>query len=190
MKRQGKDFSGRDTPLFPTMLVQAKKVMGEEPIIDEVTNVESVPTHSNDLLLSGEDSLKLNELMELCTILQSRVLALETKKTNQALEIDSLKRRVQKLEKRKGQELIDSKGCTRKIADLDADVEVTLIDETQGRNDEEMFDTGMLEGDEVFVAEQSEKVVEEVVNTATTTVDEELTLAQTLIEIKSAKPKT
>ncbi|GJV58807.1 putative ribonuclease H-like domain-containing protein [Tanacetum coccineum] len=87
----------------------------------------------------------------------------------------------------------------RKIVDIDKDVEVTLVDdtnETQGRfNDEEMFDAGMLKGDEVFVAEQSEKVVEEVVNTATTkiatttNVDEEMTLAQTLIEIKSAKPK-
>ncbi|GJU05316.1 ribonuclease H-like domain-containing protein [Tanacetum coccineum] len=38
-----------------------------EPKADETENVESVPTHSNDPLLSGEDSLKLNELMELCT---------------------------------------------------------------------------------------------------------------------------
>ncbi|GJX06406.1 hypothetical protein Tco_0194338 [Tanacetum coccineum] len=29
MKRQGKDFSGRVTPLFPTMVVQAQKEMGE-----------------------------------------------------------------------------------------------------------------------------------------------------------------
>ncbi|GKG43648.1 hypothetical protein Tco_0482741, partial [Tanacetum coccineum] len=97
----------------------------------------------------------------------------------------------------------------RKIADLDADVEVTLIDESQGRNDDEMmFDTGVLDGDEVFV-----KIEEPVVNTTTTTssipisaadlvttagevvttvsveIPDELTLAQTLIDIKSAKPK-
>ncbi|GKD63285.1 hypothetical protein Tco_1305393 [Tanacetum coccineum] len=29
MKRQGKDFSGRDTPLFLTMIVQAKEQVGE-----------------------------------------------------------------------------------------------------------------------------------------------------------------
>ncbi|GKC39009.1 hypothetical protein Tco_1051393 [Tanacetum coccineum] len=29
MKRQGKDFSGRDTPLFPTMIVQAQEKVGE-----------------------------------------------------------------------------------------------------------------------------------------------------------------
>ncbi|GJY49341.1 hypothetical protein Tco_0439297 [Tanacetum coccineum] len=58
----------------------------------------------------------------------------------------------------------------RKIADIDADAEVTLVDETQGRNDEEMFDIGILDGEEVF-AEQD--VVEK----------------ETLIEIKAAKPK-
>ncbi|GJX28568.1 hypothetical protein Tco_0236647 [Tanacetum coccineum] len=47
----------------------------------------------------------------------------------------------------------------RKIANIDADAEVTLVDETQGRNDEEMFDTCILDGEE------------------------------TLIEIKAAKPK-
>nr|GEZ11281.1 hypothetical protein [Tanacetum cinerariifolium]GFC19554.1 hypothetical protein [Tanacetum cinerariifolium] len=36
---------------------------------------------------SSEDSLKLNELMKLCTKLQQRVLDLETTKTTQALEI-------------------------------------------------------------------------------------------------------
>nr|GEW00935.1 putative ribonuclease H-like domain-containing protein [Tanacetum cinerariifolium] len=50
---------------------------------------------------SGEDSLKLNELMELCTKLQQRVLDLETIMTTQALEINSLKKRVKKLERRK-----------------------------------------------------------------------------------------
>ncbi|GJV49158.1 hypothetical protein Tco_1439370 [Tanacetum coccineum] len=81
----------------------------------------------------------------------------------------------------------------RKIADIDVDAEVTLVDETQGRNDEEMFNTGILDGEEVF-AEQD--VVEKEVSTAevatdstTTTTVDELTLAQTLIEIKAAKPK-
>nr|GEW67248.1 copia protein [Tanacetum cinerariifolium] len=48
-----------------------------------------------------KDSLKLKELMELCTNLQNRGLDLENTKTTQALEIDSLKRRVKKLEKKK-----------------------------------------------------------------------------------------
>ncbi|GJT77910.1 hypothetical protein Tco_1044635 [Tanacetum coccineum] len=55
-----------------------------KPITDEAANEEHVPTHSNDPLLSGEDRLKLDELMELCTNLSQRVLNLETTKTAQA----------------------------------------------------------------------------------------------------------
>ncbi|GKE24443.1 hypothetical protein Tco_1435955 [Tanacetum coccineum] len=145
MNRQGKDFSGRDTPLFPTMIVQAQEQEGEgsemptipqhthtinqpsssqppkkqkprkskkkntevsqpsdstEPIADEAPNDENVTTHSNDPLLSGEERLKLNELMELCTNLSQRVLNLENTKTSQAAEITKLKERVKKLERR------------------------------------------------------------------------------------------
>ncbi|GJY18123.1 hypothetical protein Tco_0389614 [Tanacetum coccineum] len=52
------------------------------------------------ILRSGEDSLKLNELMELCTNLQQMVLDFETTKTTQANEIASLEKRVKKLERR------------------------------------------------------------------------------------------
>ncbi|GKA78037.1 hypothetical protein Tco_0784574 [Tanacetum coccineum] len=70
-----------------------------EPMADETKNVESVPTNSNDPLFSGEDRLKLNELMELCTKLFERVLDLENTKTTQAAEITKLKERVKKLER-------------------------------------------------------------------------------------------
>ncbi|GJV66107.1 putative ribonuclease H-like domain-containing protein [Tanacetum coccineum] len=50
---------------------------------------------------SGEDRLKIMELMEICTKLSDRVLALENVKTAQDLEITSLKKRVKKLEKKK-----------------------------------------------------------------------------------------
>ncbi|GJU95323.1 hypothetical protein Tco_1320079 [Tanacetum coccineum] len=52
-------------------------------------------------LQSDKDRLKLDELMALCTTLQSRVLDLEKTKTTQANEIASLKRRVKKLEKKR-----------------------------------------------------------------------------------------
>ncbi|GJX59829.1 hypothetical protein Tco_0291219 [Tanacetum coccineum] len=55
------------------------------------TRSENVFKHSNDPLLargytlrSGEDRLKLEELMEFCTKLQQRVLGLENTKTAQA----------------------------------------------------------------------------------------------------------
>ncbi|GJX29457.1 hypothetical protein Tco_0237536 [Tanacetum coccineum] len=65
------------------------------------TRSENVAKLSNNPLLargntlrSGEDRVKLEELMVLCTTLQSRVLALETTKTTQAIEITSLKNQV------------------------------------------------------------------------------------------------
>ncbi|GKA43589.1 hypothetical protein Tco_0736313 [Tanacetum coccineum] len=264
MKREGKDFSGRVTPLFAIMMVQANQeegvdldfllLLNRHPLLfnhlhlnprrnslggsrkstavphpsdstADVPNEESVPTHSNDPLLnaqedeacvstpsydpsqSGEDRMQLHELMNLCTKLSDRVLALETTKSNQALEIESLKRRVKSLEKRKKSRTSGFKRLRkgRKIADLDADAEVTLVDETQEMNDDNlMFDTGVLEEQEKDVAEKEVSAADPVttagevvttanvevttVNAPTTTIDE-LTLAQTLIEIKAAKPK-
>nr|GEZ07937.1 hypothetical protein [Tanacetum cinerariifolium] len=75
-----------------------------DPIInlaDEALNEESVPTHYNDPLLSGEDSIQLKELMDFCTKLQQRVIDLKNTKTAQAQETSSLKKRVKRLEKKK-----------------------------------------------------------------------------------------
>ncbi|GKE58936.1 hypothetical protein Tco_1498121, partial [Tanacetum coccineum] len=90
----------------------------------------------------------------------------------------------------------------RSFEDIDKDVKVSLVDETQGRsNDAEMFDTDDLHGDEVIVdmavgekqeqsAKVDEKEIDEITTTsALTTAINEITLAQTLIEIKAAKPK-
>ncbi|GJR96414.1 putative ribonuclease H-like domain-containing protein [Tanacetum coccineum] len=49
----------------------------------------------------GEDRLKLTELMDLCTTLQAKVLDLEKTKASQQQKIESLDRRVKKLEKDK-----------------------------------------------------------------------------------------
>ncbi|GJT75262.1 hypothetical protein Tco_1041987 [Tanacetum coccineum] len=170
-----------------------------EHIADEVANEEHVPTQSNDLPLSrvntlgsGEDRLSLKELMDLYTKLSDRVLGLETTKTAHAKEIASLKKRVKKLERKRkskppGMKRLFKIGRSAQVVSS-KDEEVTLIDETQGRNDDNlMFDTGVLDEQEVEV----EKVVSTAkvaIDSATTTVDE-LTLAQTLIEIKAAKPK-
>ncbi|GKD65418.1 hypothetical protein Tco_1307526, partial [Tanacetum coccineum] len=142
-----------------------------EPIADEAANEENVPTHSNDPLLSGEDSLKLNKLMELYTNLQKKVLDLETSKTTQALEIESLKRRVKKLQKkqRPGTHKLkrlykeDASKQGRKIYDINADEDITL-DSTHFDTDPDMFGVHDLHGDEVFVETE-----EPVVNIATTT---------------------
>ncbi|GJZ24674.1 hypothetical protein Tco_0562133 [Tanacetum coccineum] len=175
--------------------------------IDNVPD-ENIPTTSNDPLLSGDDRLKLTELMYLCTNLKKKVLDLKKAKTAQDSEIASLKKKFKKLERRNksrtsGLKSLRKVGSARrvessneaslgnqedaskhgrKIAVIDVDVEVTFIDETQGRNDDNlMFDTGVLDEQEVEV----KKVVcidEVTTKSATTTIVDELTLAQTLIE--------
>ncbi|GJQ93910.1 hypothetical protein Tco_0005049, partial [Tanacetum coccineum] len=81
-----------------------------------------------------------------------------------------------------------------KINAIDADDDITLV--SVQNVDEEMFDVDALNGEEVFVAEQNENVVEVVdaaqVSTAATTITittEEITLAQALEALKTSKPK-
>ncbi|GJS22624.1 hypothetical protein Tco_0451256 [Tanacetum coccineum] len=278
MRRLGKGFYGRETPLFQTMVVQDQAEMGEgsaihtdphhtptfiqpstsqpqmkqrsrrpkrkdtqvpqssvpsDNIADEAVNEEmddslvraattatsldakqnrgninktqskatlNEPSSSGtssgsgprgNTLQSGEDRLKLEELMALCTTLQSRVLALETTKTTQATEIVSLKRRFKKLERRNksrthGLKRLYRVGSSRRvesseneglgkedaskqgrIADIDANEDIYLVNV---RTDEDMFGVNDLNGDEVIVesvdfvktAKETRSVVEEV----------------------------
>ncbi|GJY41363.1 putative ribonuclease H-like domain-containing protein, partial [Tanacetum coccineum] len=256
MKRPGKGFSGKFTPLFETMMVQATEDMGEdsdaptdshstpihtqpslskpqkkksrrkqrkessptEPIPDEATNEDHVDTPSCDPPQSGEDRMQLTELMDLCTQLQSRVLAQETTKSNQALEIESLKRRVKSLEKiRKsrtlGFKILRKVGSASRVESSN-DVSLGAQEDAskQGRKiddlDEIKFEKVVEEL--VFSVATTTKSIPvsaanpvttagEVVTTAnvevttasapTTTIDE-LTMAQTLIEIKPSEFKT
>ncbi|GJY86814.1 hypothetical protein Tco_0500840 [Tanacetum coccineum] len=224
--------------IFEQLTLMGKDTEAPQPsgpitnIADGAFTKENVTKHSNDPLLSG---LKLKELMALCTNLQNIVLNLEHTKTTQALEIDNLKRRVKKLEKQQrskthglkrlymvglsarvvsskdeglGKEDASKQG--RKIDDIDADAEITLVDETQGKHDDLMFDTCVLNDEEVFARQDmAEKEVstadpvttaDEVdttanvkvstaIPTAATITNVELNLAQTLAELKSARPK-
>nr|GFB08847.1 hypothetical protein [Tanacetum cinerariifolium] len=150
--------------------------------------------------------------MIFCTNLQQQVLDLEEAKTAQAKEIANLKKRVKKLEKRRKSRAIglrrlkkvgsskqvesskekDSLGAQedaskqgRSIKDIDQYAEIVLVDEAQGR----MHDADMFEVDDLEVTAAS--VEDSVVPTTTKTanVDDELTLAKTLIAIKAAKLK-
>ncbi|GKB60607.1 hypothetical protein Tco_0916793 [Tanacetum coccineum] len=202
MKREGKGFSGRITPLFQTMMVQAPKDMGEdlatptnshstpivtqpssskpqkkksrrkqrkdsgptEPILDEAINEEPISTPSCDPPQSGED--RLGHLLEIDDLWLKRL-----RKVGSASKVEysndvSLG----------AQEDASKQG--RKIADLDS----LIISE-------EVF--AEKEVAEKEVSADPVTTAGEVVTTAsaTTTVDK-LTFAQTLIEIKAAKPKT
>ncbi|GJY42388.1 hypothetical protein Tco_0429658 [Tanacetum coccineum] len=149
--------------------------------------------------------------MDMCTKLSKRVLDLEHTKTAQAKEITNLKLRVKKLEKKAGLRTHifkrlykeDASNQRRSIEDIDKDAEVSLVDETHGRlDDAEMFDTYVLFGNEVFadMIEKDQDMIPKEVSTAaqsTTGVpppspvitEVEITLAQTLAKLKSAKSK-
>nr|GEW77239.1 hypothetical protein [Tanacetum cinerariifolium] len=142
------------------------------------TRSENVSKFSNDSLLAGvntprsdEDNLKLKELMELCTNLQNKVFDLENTKITQAL-VDSLKRRIKKLEKKQRSRTHKLKrlykvGLTAKvesskdeglgeddaskqgrITDIDANKDIYLVNV---HTDEDMFGVNDLDGDEVIV---------------------------------------
>ncbi|GJS78691.1 hypothetical protein Tco_0728572 [Tanacetum coccineum] len=164
------------------------------------TRFKNVSKHSNDLLLpkgnalrSDEDRLKLDELMALCTTLQTRVLDLEKTKTTQQNEIDSMKRRVKKLEKKRSSR-------THKLKRL---YKVGLSARVESSGDEASLGVwANKENGEVNVIEDAAQVnaADNVVSnvgaattvtaaTITTDDDGEITLAQSLIELKSTKPK-
>ncbi|GJV59010.1 hypothetical protein Tco_1465110 [Tanacetum coccineum] len=228
MRRVGKGFSGRDTPLFPIMVVKNQAEMGEdEALYEEMddslvratttatgldaeqdrvninktqskatpnepsslgtslgggprrqdtmgdtiaqTGFENVSKTSNDSLLAGvntprsdEDRLKLNELMEFCTKLSVRVIS-----SDEASLGD--------------QEDASKQG--RKIDDIDKYAEITLVHETLGSyGDEEMFDTGVLDGDEVLA--EPEVTIKDV----NLSVDE-VTLAQAVAVLKTVNTR-
>nr|GFA24780.1 ribonuclease H-like domain, reverse transcriptase, RNA-dependent DNA polymerase [Tanacetum cinerariifolium] len=116
----------------------------------------------------------------------NKVLDLETTMTNQAMKIDSLTRRVKKLEKKQRSRTYKLKrlykvGLSARIESFDDD------QEDQGRNnDEDMYSVNDLDGDEVIV--KSKEKAKEVVDNKD--IIDDIILAKYLIEIKSVKPKT
>ncbi|GJX52428.1 hypothetical protein Tco_0280797 [Tanacetum coccineum] len=208
MRRQSDEFSRVVTPLFDNMLIQASKEIGEDlghptnstqiPIDDQPSTYstpkkkqksrrrqrkevevsqddprheESEPTPSNDPQPSGKGDCHFKY------------------KSQEARKEEKVKTyRIQKV----------------KEAKINQDENVNLIDEAQEQlNDEEMFRVNDLHGKEVTVEDTTTKVIITTVSTlpvttvevvttvsAPTTNIEELTLTQTLIEIKAAKPKT
>ncbi|GJR46350.1 hypothetical protein Tco_1314453 [Tanacetum coccineum] len=172
MKREGKDFFGRVTPLFATMMIQASQEEGVDSVphpsdsTADIPNEESVSTHSNDPLLNEKKAgLRTHKFKRLYKVGVTRRVHF--------LYDDSLS----------AQEDASNQG--RSIEDIDKDVKVSLVDETWGRtNDAEMFDTDALF--EVGTIAPSTTVVPPPSHVITKV---EITLAQTLAKLKSVKSK-
>ncbi|GJZ66081.1 hypothetical protein Tco_0622777 [Tanacetum coccineum] len=156
MKREGKDFSGRITPLFETMMVQPTQDKGVDlgiPIDSLQTPIPTQPSSSRS----------------------------QKKQSKRKQRKDTV--------------------VTQEDPQQDDIVPTPSSDPPlSGRSDnEEMFDTNDLHGDEVNVdmpvgEKQEQRAKEREVDTsveysAAPTTIEEINLAQTLIQIKEAKPK-
>nr|GEV44502.1 fructose-1,6-bisphosphatase, chloroplastic-like [Tanacetum cinerariifolium] len=165
------------------------------------TRFKSVSKHFNDSLLargntlqSDEDSLKLDEMMALCTTLQNKVLDLEKTTTTQQSSGNE-------------ESLGEDASKQGRIDAIDADEEITMVcvqDEVVSNDaDKEMFDVNVLDGDELIIDAAQDSVAGNIVSTASaattvsaattttatiTTVDD-ITFAQALEGIKSTKPK-
>ncbi|GJR71123.1 hypothetical protein Tco_0083488 [Tanacetum coccineum] len=151
---------------------RGQEIMGDtiaQNVFENVSKLLNDPllTRGNTLR-SGEDSLKLKELMELCTNLQNRVIDLEKTKTSQAQEITSLKRRVKRLENKGGSKTHGLKrlykvGLSRRVESFE--------DEGLGVED----------------ASKQERIAH--IDADAETYVDEVTLPQALAALKSVKPK-
>ncbi|GJU10499.1 hypothetical protein Tco_1132895 [Tanacetum coccineum] len=189
-------------------------ILGDRPA---QTRFERLSKQSNDpplsrvnTLGSGEDSMKLTEMMELCTKLSERVLALENIKTARDLEITNLKKRVKKLEKKKQSRTLQLKRRLFKVK-IESYAEKSLGDQEdaskQGRNEidqdegiswfQEDAETQGRYGHDISTAEVTTISVPSDVDVSaaspTRPVDDsttdDITLAETLMKIKSTKDK-
>nr|GEW67225.1 hypothetical protein [Tanacetum cinerariifolium] len=201
MRRIGAGFSRVITPLFDSMMVQAAIDMGDIPVEthqtpivdqpstfkpqkpqnprrkqrkeaktshDESEDEDYVPTPFSDPLPSGEDNSILNELMVFCISLQEYVLELQEAKAAQAKEIE------------------DASKQGRMIEEIDHNAEIVLDVETQGRtNDDEMFRVDDLAIEEVVM--ETTTGIKDSASPTTDVTKDEITMAQALVALKSAK---
>ncbi|GJV52274.1 hypothetical protein Tco_1448015 [Tanacetum coccineum] len=208
MKRVGKGFSRRETPLFPTMVVQNQAEMGEDEAVYEErddslerdvttatslyaeqdmgnidktqskTRFENVSKQSNDPLLKRGNILQSGE----DRLQLQELMELCTNLQNGVINLENTKTaQAQEITSLKLREDASKQG--RKIDDIDKDAEITLVHETQGRyGNEEMFDTDVLDDDNVLA--EPEVTVKDV----NLSVDE-VTLAQALAALKTVSTR-
>nr|GEV57955.1 PDR ABC-type transporter family protein [Tanacetum cinerariifolium] len=213
MRRQGQGFSRNVIPLFENMMVNAQKEVGEG--LGLYTDSHHTPTDTQPSLSKSQKKIKPKRKQRQATKVyspSSEILVDEsiTTPSNDPLPSGEEKSSDEK-DSLGAQEDASKQG--RSIEDFDQDAEITLVDEAQRRmHDADMFGVDDLEGNKVII-DVREKIIEKEVSTAdpvtagevvtaasvkdsaapttTTTdnVDDELTLAKTLIAIKAAKPK-
>ncbi|GJS38139.1 putative ribonuclease H-like domain-containing protein [Tanacetum coccineum] len=186
-----------EEPITVPSSSQTKKTHNETITKDREDRIENATTTASSLkveqdsgsgprvntLGSGEDRLKLKELMDLCTKLSDRVLDLETIKTAQAKEIGSLKKRVKKLERKRklktlGINLFKIGTFKRRSLGFDADMD-------------EVFKDVEVDAEQVISAAANEVSTGDTINTGSTEVNTASASVTTVgVSISTAKPIT
>ncbi|GJX34935.1 hypothetical protein Tco_0246492 [Tanacetum coccineum] len=187
----------RITPLFVTMMVQPNQEEGVD---------SGIPNDHHQTPVTTQPSSSRSQKKQTRRKLRKDTTMLKRKKKSKTTGFKRLRKvgMSKRVESSKDKDSLgdheDASKQGRSIEDSDKDVDVSLVNDTQGTSDEaEMFDTNKLHGDEVVVdmlvgEKQEQSAKEREVNTsvkdsdAPTTI-EEITLAQALIQIKAAKPK-
>ncbi|GJU59779.1 hypothetical protein Tco_1237545 [Tanacetum coccineum] len=203
MRRVGKGFSGRVTPLFPTMVVQSQSQLGEDEAVHKELGDRLVRPDTTASSLEAEwwSEVPRNHGD---TTAQTRVLDLEKIKTTQAEEIASLKRRLKKLEQKKrsrthGLKRLRKIGATARVKSSDDEeslgddaskqgmiVAVKGVNERRNVVEEvvEVIKTAKLIIDAIQVSVAGDKgcaaSAPTTVSAATTTTVDDITLAQAL----------
>ncbi|GJT11744.1 hypothetical protein Tco_0858786 [Tanacetum coccineum] len=205
---------GRVTHLFATMMVQANQEKGVDsgiPTDSQQTPITTQPLSSRpQKKQSRRKQRKETEVPQDETHHDDSVLDLEKAKDAQAKEIASLNKRDQKLERKKKSRTTGLKRLRKERSDdaemfdtndlhgdeVIVDMAVGEKQEQSAKVDEREVSTGVEDSvaPTIPVTITGEGVtatkIDEITTTSalTTTIDE-ITLAQTLIEIKAAKPK-
>nr|GEW98208.1 hypothetical protein [Tanacetum cinerariifolium] len=136
----------------------------------------------------------LTKLMETRATLSQKVAELEKDKHSQALEIPQLKKRVKKLERKQKSKISRTHLNKGKIAAIDADESITLVD-IETNEEEVAMDAESPERTKLNAASKGFSAISasELVSTAEPTVfDDEnvtMTMAQTLIKLKAEKAR-
>nr|GEU62289.1 ribonuclease H-like domain-containing protein [Tanacetum cinerariifolium] len=156
MKRVGKGFSGVDTPLFEGMIVAQEVGEGDpdEVHVKDVNAAGVIPEGAASVADDDGAGISmdlLQNLLDTCTTLTRRVEHLEHDKIAQALEIT-------KIETSDDTVMDDVSKQGRMIADMDADVDVTLKDVAADVKD--VQDAEMEENDEESEPAELQEVVE------------------------------
>ncbi|GKE32967.1 hypothetical protein Tco_1452289 [Tanacetum coccineum] len=193
MRRHRKDFFSRVTPLFPTMVVQAQEEMGEGSTIP--TDPHHTPIITQPSSSQPQRKQKSRRAKEKDTeIPQSSVPSDPTNIADEAVNEEPKKKggsRTHKLKRLytvgKSRRVVSSKeeslgnqedaSKQGRTDDIDADKDIYLVNV---HKDEDMFRVNDLEGDEIVVESE---VADKDVNLSV----DEVTLAQALASLKSAK---